>query len=200
MYQKQKPKLKKKLRIGIDLDNTIIDYSNAFKKINYKFFDNNKKINKKKLKIKIEKIFKYKGWSKVQEIIFGKYITCCHPYSGFVNFYQKNLKKKNTLYIVSHKTHLSEYSKKYPIRNKAKSWIFKNIKNIKKNKIFFERTLQNKVKRIKKLKLDIFIDDMYQVFTHEEFDKKCQKILFKDKKKNLKCFNSWNKIYAYINE
>ena len=99
MYQKQKPKLKKKLRIGIDLDNTIIDYSNAFKKINYKFFDNNKKINKKKLKIKIEKIFKYKGWSKVQEIIFGKYITCCHPYSGFVNFYQKNLKKKKyTLY------------------------------------------------------------------------------------------------------
>ena len=94
MYQKQKPKLKKKLRIGIDLDNTIIDYSNAFKKINYKFFNINKKINKKKLKIKIEKIFKHKGWSKVQEIIFGEYITYCHPYSCFFNFYQKNLKKK----------------------------------------------------------------------------------------------------------
>ena len=186
MYQKQKSKLKKKLRIGIDLDNTIINYGNAFQKINYKFFDDNKKINKKRLKIKIEKIFKNKGWSIIQEIIFGKYITYCQPYSGFSNFYQKNKKKNNLLYIVSHKTRLSEYSKKYQIRDKAKSWIFKNIKNIKKNEIFFEKTLKDKVKRIKKLKLDFFIDDMYQVLTDKEFDRNCQKILFKDKKKILK--------------
>ena len=50
MYQKLKPKLKKKLRIGIDLDNTIIDYSNAYIKINHKFLYIKKKISKKKTK------------------------------------------------------------------------------------------------------------------------------------------------------
>jgi len=198
MYQKLKTKLKKKLRIGIDLDNTIIDYSNAYIKINHKFLYIKKKISKKRLKIKIEKIFPNKGWSKIQEILFGKFIIYCKPYYGFDNFYKKSLKEDHTIYIVSHKTNLSEYSKKYQIKKAAKSWIFKNIKDIKKNNIFFEKTILKKIERIKKLKLDIFIDDIHQVLTHEKFDKNCFKILFKDKKKNLKSFNSWEKIQKYI--
>ena len=72
---------------------------------------------------------------------------------------------------------------KTPLRKAATNWMesqgFFNEKIfcLSKENIFFEDTRQEKVERIKKLNIDVFIDDLEEVFAEENFPN-IKKILF----------------------
>jgi hypothetical protein len=100
-------------KIGIDLDNTIINYNNAFTKFLKKKKIYLKEINRDKIKKISNENPKIINWTYAQEEIYGKYIKYAKLFSYYKNFEKFAIKNKFKLYIISHKTHLSEYSKKY---------------------------------------------------------------------------------------
>ena len=84
----------KKLKIGIDLDNTIINYQNSFNK----FLNSKnilvKKINKKKIKLISNNNSKIKNWTQAQEEIYGEYIVFAKPFKYYKKFEKFALKHK----------------------------------------------------------------------------------------------------------
>ncbi|AAZ21356.1 hypothetical protein [Candidatus Pelagibacter communis] len=181
--------------VGIDLDNTIINYDSVFKNILNKktsIKDNHKKILKKKLQSVSLNL-----WTKTQGEVYGMYIHRAKLSDNFQKFLDFAKKNSIKIIIVSHKTKFPIIGKKINLHNAAISFLNKNIKRYKfiKNKdIFFEETLNNKLKKIKELDCDFFIDDLNKILNHKKFSKVTEKIFFgKNKNNNLKNKN-WSQI------
>jgi len=188
------------IKVGIDLDNTIINYENSFKKYLEDKQIYFKKINKKKIKLVAKHNSKIKNWTEAQEEIYGHYITYAKLYKNFSKFEKFALKNKIKLYIISHKTKYSQFSKKYNLHLGSNKWLKENI--IKdRYQIFYVNTINEKVRKIAKIKPDYFIDDLIEIFNNKNFPKKVKKILFsKIKNDKVVTFSNWNKIKNYINK
>lgn len=183
--------------IGIDLDNTILNYDYSFLKhaIRKKLISSNKKsINKETIKNKIEKISR-KEWTILQGEVYGKYIYDAKIDGVFIKFL-KLLKKNNIIIkIISHKTKFPILGKQINLHQKSLQYLKKFIPYelvINKN-IFFENTLTDKVNRISECKCDYFIDDLNKVFNHKNFPSKTHKILYSNSKNSFS--NNWSDIY-----
>ena len=169
------------IKVGIDLDNTIINYEHSFKKYlkENKIFLN--KVDKSRFKYIANNSSKFINWTAVQEEIYGYYIFYAKPFKYFKEFEKFASKNKIKLFIVSHKTKYSQFSKKYNLRLAANKWIKKNI-NTKMYKIFYVNTINEKIMIIKKNKLDYFIDDLIEIFLKKNFPSKTNKIFFSNHK------------------
>ncbi len=186
-----------KKKIGIDLDNTIINYENSFKKFLKKNNIQLKNIDKFKIKKLIKENKKIINWTQVQEEIYGKYIIYAKKFKHYSTFENFALKNKFKLYIISHKTHYSEYSQKYDLIKASNLWLKKNLK--KKNyKIYFLNSITKKINKIKKIKPDFYIDDLEKILTNKRLPKKTKKILFSRRKSKIINFDNWNKIKQFI--
>lgn len=189
-----------RLKIGIDLDNTIINYQNSFKKFLKEKNINHKLINKKKIKFISNNSLKIKSWTQAQEEIYGKYIVFAKPFKFFKDFEKFAFKNNIRLFIVSHKTKYSQFSKKYNLHSQSNKWLENNISK-DAYKIYYVKTIKQKVKKIAKLNPDYFIDDLIEIFNHKNFPKRVKKIHFSKIKINNFCtFSNWNKIKRYINQ
>lgn len=187
--------------IGIDLDNTIIDYHNLFqivleKKIKKKF---NKKILKTSIKSIVKKDYGEDVWADIQATVYGKEIRHAKLMKGFESFLKYARNQKFKLYIVSHKTKLSQnLEQNYNLIKAANVWLESNNfftkKGFHKSDIFFCNTLDSKVKKIKALNLDFFIDDLEVVIFHKDFPKNTHGILFSNSMNDQSRYHTWSEV------
>ena len=144
------------LKIGIDLDNTIINYERSFQKlIKIRKIKSNWK-SKNQMKEKINNSKSKYNWTAAQEEIYGLFINFAKPYKYFLEFEKFAVKNKFELFIISHKTKYSEFSGKYNLREMSNKWLKKNVK-INKYKIFYTNTINQKIETIKKLNQNILM-------------------------------------------
>ena len=96
------------MRIGIDLDNTIICYQESFKSVARKYGYVCCNINSGKLAVKDEVLRNENGqynWEKLQGLVYGKYIQQAKLYPNFLKFLLSAVSFGDVqLDIVSHKT------------------------------------------------------------------------------------------------
>ena len=192
-------------KIGLDLDNTIISYDKLIFELGKKKYSISKRfINKDKDFLKKE-IIKKKGnkeWTAFQGLVYGKHILRAKLSNNFYNTISK-IKNFYDLYIISHKTEWSKIGIKINLRDAAKKFLKKNkisyCKNslIRNKNIFFENTEEEKIKKIKNLKLNYFIDDLIKVLLR--LPKRINKINFNLKKrKNFLTINDWRDLETII--
>lgn len=198
--------------IGIDLDNTIINYDQTFLKIalKKKIIFKNEIITKEKLKKKIIKKSNIEKWKEIQGIAYGKNIFQSSIMNFFLDFLIICKLRNYKIYIISHKTKYGHYDNKTLLREQATKFLLsKNIINsylspIKRSHIFFCDTLEEKIIRIKYLKCDYFIDDLNKVLSHRSFPKLTKPTFLNRKSDNLNSkkgilnFNSWSKIIDHF--
>ena len=102
-------------KIGIDLDNTIISYKNPFKifckknKLNIKVYD------KKKIKFFLDKNKNSPTWTEAQEEIYGNLIKYAKLFKHYKKFEKFLIRNNFRIFIISHKTKYSQFSKKYDL-------------------------------------------------------------------------------------
>ena len=187
-------------KIGIDLDNTIINYENSFRVFLKKYKVKKKGINKIQIKKFNFKKINIKNWTQAQEEIYGNYIGYAKKFL-FYNLFEKfALNKGFKLYIISHKTKYSQFSKKYNLHKSSKKWIKKNI-NFKEYKIFFLNTMSKKIAKIKKINPDYYIDDLAKILKDKRMPKNTIKIHFSQKnQKNLINLKTWKEIKRFISK
>jgi len=182
------------MRVGIDIDNTIICYDKAFASLAKKTgFDVPYSASKQEVKAWFHERGMLDEFTILQGQIYGKFIFMAHIFEGVLSFIAEANQQNHKLFLISHKT-------KYPIKgdkvdlHKA-AIIFLSQQNIvgdqKPNAIpfdhvYFEQTLESKVQKIVDLNLDFFIDDLLVVLTHEKFPETSRPIWFSSEKANNK--------------
>jgi hypothetical protein len=194
-----------KIKLAIDLDNTIINYDNLFYKAarNKLSIQSNIK-NKENIKKLIIKKYGEKKWTEIQSAVYSQKIFQAKIFPGFINEIKK-LSKYCEIFIISHKTLWPIYGKKINLHNKTKQFLKKKkisfCKNslIKEENVFFETTKNRKIKRIKRIKPNYFIDDLESVL--KSIPKSINKILFNNKKNNhFENLKTWHQLNKFINK
>jgi hypothetical protein len=189
------------IKLGIDLDNTIICYDNLIHNLAKKKFPKiklKKNIRSKKIiKNKIIKFYNNNQWTKLQGIIYGEKILDAKLFNNFKEGIKK-LKDEFEIFIISHKTNKAAIGKDINLRNAAKKFLKQNdisfCKNelVNRNKILFASTQKEKIKLIKNKKIDIFIDDLDIIL--QSLPNQIKKIHFSKKKYKFENFYDWKKI------
>ena len=195
------------MKIGIDLDNTIISYDDAFLNVAKRrdLIDHDFQGSKSEVKQEIkqqkdgEKI-----WQKLQGQVYGKYIDQANIFPGFKRFHWRCSNQQIPVTIISHKTEYGHYDEeKISLRMSALSFleqegIVNKDKNIFIQNLFFTTTREEKIKTIKHNNFDWFIDDLQEVIFDENLRDLPNKILFSKKtieqRVGVKFCSSWNEI------
>ncbi|SVE24545.1 uncharacterized protein METZ01_LOCUS477399, partial [marine metagenome] len=159
------------MKIGIDLDNTIISYDNAFLNVAKKIglIDQDFQGGKPEVKQEI-KLLKdgEKIWQELQGQVYGKFIGQANIFPGFKRFHWRCCNQQIPVTIISHKTKYGHYDEeKISLRMSALSFleqegIVNKDKNIFLQDVFFTTTRAEKIKTIKHNNFDWFIDDLQE--------------------------------------
>lgn len=178
------------VRIGIDFDNTIIRYDDVFaaaarqRGLVPDGWNGLKRELRDHLRARPDGEL---AWQGLQGWVYGKGIKDAVMFPGMATFLATCRQAGADVYIVSHKT---QYGHQDPdrtdLRAAARNWmresglIGTSDSPLDLDRIYFEDTLAAKVDRLASLDLDIFIDDLIDVFEQPHFPPRTRPILFAD--------------------
>jgi thiamine kinase-like enzyme len=192
--------------VGLDFDNTLACYDNVFTVEARKLglVPNEWQSTKQDLKDNLYSIKDGdKSWQRIQGQVYGPSMHKADLFPGVSRFLLRCKLQGHTVFIISHKTKYGHFdSSKTLLRQAALDWMhskgfFDEDKfAILEENVFFANTRQEKVEKIKGLKLDVFVDDLEEVFSEYGFPD-INKVLFSNKSKfdnhDFIC-NNWSDI------
>ena len=98
------------LRIGLDFDNTIANYDQAFPDVARILGYQTKATNKRDLKVEL--IASAEGetaWQRVQGLTYGRHIDQASLYPGVLEFIVRARARNCEVFIISHKTQFGHF-------------------------------------------------------------------------------------------
>src|SRR3989338_685682 len=178
------------MKIGIDFDNTIIDYGDIFMKqaCRLGWIKGGEKRTKQHVRDLIRKLPDGEmKWKKLQGLVYGKRIIDANPFEGVMKFVHRCRSEHVDVFIISHKTEYAEaVEEKVNLREAAFNWLkakgFLNPQmcGLDKDKIFFEHPREVKLNRIHELGCTHFINDLEDVLLEPKFPENVIRILFSE--------------------
>lgn len=176
------------VRIGIDFDNTIICYDKVFADVARQRALVPDGWTGLKTDVRDHLRSRPGGelsWQGLQGFVYGRGIGGAEIFPGVREFLAACRKTGSSVYIVSHKTRFGHQDPdRVDLREAARGWlkgaglIDARDSALAAGDIYFEDTLAAKVDRLASLKLDVFIDDLVDVFEQPHFPKAIRSILF----------------------
>lgn len=176
------------MRIGVDLDNTIISYEAAFvsaaKDMGY--LGSSRVSSRNELKAHL---LKQSGgeisWQRLQGYVYGKGIGLAELYSGAIDFFRLCRARGVFVTIVSHKTLYGHFDDGgVNLRKSALGWLegkgffAEACLGLSPGSVYFESTRAKKISRISSLDLTHFIDDLPEVLLDQAMPKEIEKLYF----------------------
>lgn len=176
------------VRIGIDFDNTIICYDEVFAAA-----ARQRGLVPEGwagLKSQLRDYLRAKpggesAWQGLQGWVYGKGIGGAEIFPGMADFLAACRRAGADVYIVSHKTQFGHQDPdRTDLRVAARDWIraagLIGVADsaLRPDCIYFEDTLAAKVDRVVSLELDVFIDDLVDVFEQPHFPHRTRPVLF----------------------
>lgn len=167
------------MRIGIDLDNTIINYERAFAAaaagLGLSRVDG---AGKTELRDRIRELEAgEEQWQRVQAQVYGPGIGAALPYDGVAAFFERARAQRVPLTVISHKSAFAAAAPDGPnLRDAARSWL--DAHGLGWPDVFFESTRREKCERIARCGCTLFIDDLTEVFADPAFPPGVERWLF----------------------
>lgn len=197
--------------IGIDFDNTLINYDNLISKIVkiYGWFENVEGRDDVKKRLRASPLGD-ENWQKIQGVIYGPRILEASLSPGVVNFLRRCKIEEIEIKIISHKTELAVNDPtKTNLRLAAINWMSKNNffddLGIKKCNVLFANTIEEKIEFIRKANISIFIDDLEEILDNPKFPIDVEAILYQpnissmtNKSKKYRKYQSFAQIEKFI--
>lgn len=192
--------------IGIDFDNTIINYGHLFNLAAEPFGIKDKSYSKQEVKrVLVDRDGNDKNWQMIQKEVYASLIENAQMFPGVYEFIRAMLEQGHQVFVVSHKTKVSNLDGRTNLIQPALNWMTKQKLIgpqglLLDSQFFFCQTQDEKINRIKSLKCDVFIDDLPAVLTHPEFPQSTLKILFSksDSRENTLSSFSWYQIFQLM--
>ncbi|HJJ42268.1 MAG TPA: hypothetical protein O0W90_02995 [Methanocorpusculum sp.] len=177
--------------IGVDFDNTVIDYSSLFFDVGRRLkllpdLDDTDKLSVKSYLCSKNEEDKY---TFIQGLVYGRYISYAKIMNGFEDFIKRCAELRWTVFIISHKTSKPVIGDDINLHKSALDWLEVNeiygddIKTAVSG-VFFEESRENKISIINELRCDVFIDDLLEVLMHPDLNSNVLKIFFNPNHQN----------------
>lgn len=170
------------MRIGIDLDNTIINYERAFGTAAAALgLTCAEGAGKTEVRDRIRALDAGEThWQRVQAQVYGPSIGDALPYAGVEQFFERASACGIPLVIVSHKSVVAAAAPDGPnLRTAALQWLDDHrLVRDGEPGVFFEATRREKCERIARSGCTVFIDDLVEVFADPAFPAGVERWLF----------------------
>ena len=175
------------MRIGIDLDNTLIDYTEAFLYGAHQFELIPENWSGQKIELKSLVRSHSKGgqeWQRLQGKVYGHWIHKAKLYFGVYRFLWRCRRRGWEIIVVSHKTEYGHFdSEKISLHRAARRFlqscqVWESDGTGLLDELRFNTTREKKIQTIKDLQCDVFIDDLPEVLGNSGFPNETRRILF----------------------
>ena len=202
------------MHIGIDFDNTIVNYDRLFFRcaLEKNLVGSDVKPDKVLIRDYIRGLNRGEIlWQKLQAKVYYYNMNQAELMNGADDFIRECLKREIKISIVSHKTEFAAQDKNANLREASLNWMAANRffdeagLGLKKDDVFFESTRQNKIDCISKIGCTHFIDDLIEVLGDKAFPENVHKIHFnnsvpEDACQSVRRFSSWYQIQTFLFE
>jgi hypothetical protein len=170
-------------KVGIDLDNTIVNYGESYiqisKSLKLEVSNPNREIIKDFFQNSPKGDY---SWQEFQSILYTRGLEYAQVANGLFEFLNLCNTKKIEIYIISHKTNTTpEEFGGADLRIPAINWLNTHKitpLKIRPENIFFCETQLAKIETINHLGVDMFIDDLEEVINHTKLNKNVEGILY----------------------
>ncbi len=176
------------LRIGIDFDNTLINYNEVFllaarehRLVGAEFAGAKREVRDAIRLLPDGEL----TWQRLQGQVYGARIGGAVPFPGVHDFLQRCRRRGLGVFIVSHKTRYGHFDPaRTDLRAAALGWLAAqgffdpDAAGLRADQVFFEDDRASKLARIAGLRCTHFIDDLEEVFADPGFPPGVRKILF----------------------
>ena len=170
-------------KVGIDLDNTIVNYDESYIQISKSLKLEVSSPNRETIKDFFQNSSKGDySWQEFQSILYTSGLEYAQVANGLFEFLNLCNAKKIEIYIISHKTNTTpEKFGGADLRIPAINWLNTHKitpLKIRPENIFFCETQLAKIETINHLGVDMFIDDLEEVINHTKLNKNVEGILY----------------------
>lgn len=166
------------MRIGLDFDNTIADYSGVFAlaAIKLDMLDADFEGGKAAVRDAVRALGGEKNWQQLQGQVYGRFMPLARPMPGVMDFLGTCLERGAEVLVISHKTEFGHFdTARINLRKAAMTWMSDNglfdpaRSPLTARSVSFGATRTEKIGRIDEAKVDHFIDDLPEIFSDPAF-------------------------------
>ena len=176
---------KRKLRVGLDFDNTIVCYDQAIAVMADNVLDLPRMVPRTKLAIRdhLRKANLETEWTCFQGELYGPGMRHAEPFDDAITTMKLLVAAGHELIIVSHRSLQPYAGEPYDLHSSAQRWVAKHLQSIglfvgRNESISFLETRGEKIDKIAELRCDAFLDDLPEVLEDARFPPFTKGILF----------------------
>lgn len=198
------------MRIGLDLDGTLVVYDAVFHRYAAERYGLPERIPPRKTDVRAwmrASAHGESGWIELQRLVYGPCIGEAALAPGAADFVRAAREAGADLVVVSHKTRWSVAEPPVDLRAAALSWLeangFFDALAFRREDIFFEPSRAAKLARIAAERCDLFVDDLEEVFAEPSFPAGVERWLYApggsdDAPTGVQVFADWAELTARV--
>ncbi len=172
--------------IGLDLDNTIINYGELFYQVARErhWIPGECRMDKNGVRDYLQSEGRNDLWTELQGLVYGPYLRDALVYAGVDDFLHTCRKRDVPVWIISHKTRFPVVGSPYDLHRMAWEWLSASglirdeTGGAGKDRVIFCETRSDKIAAIKRLPVTHFVDDLPEVFLEPDFPRDVKKYLY----------------------
>jgi len=192
------------MKLGIDLDNTIIDYTSVFQRIAEDM--GIPSVAPRHIRTELRKHLCNQAagnvaWTRLQAYIYGAGLEYARPFAGVVECLQWLRTQGVAVCIISHKTRYAALGDTVALHARAQAWLEEHQIGAHVDAVFFEVTQADKLWRIQEQGCTHFIDDLSGIFAAAAFPKNTTALQLTaalDGECHWLRFSNWHAISEYL--
>jgi len=174
------------MRLGIDFDNTLVQYDGVFHSaaVDEGLIPEHLPVNKTVVRDSIRLEKGPDEWTRLQGLVYGKLIEEANEFPGAREVLIGFRKRGICMTLISHKTRWPVIGPRWDLHAAARSWLSareffheQGGENLL-DEVWFEETREAKYRRIAERGCDLFLDDLPEFLLDPEFPQSARPILF----------------------
>lgn len=192
-------------RIGVDLDNTLACYDDAFSRLaRDRGLDVPATAGKAALREALCAQGRESVWTELQGEAYGRHMGMARPYPGAVEFLHACAAAGIECVIVSHRSRTPLSGASFDLHAAAHAWLCEHriLDSITGGVrgVFLETSRAAKLARLEGLALDVFLDDLSEILLDRRFPPNTQAVHFAPPPQRcahpgLVCVASWDELH-----
>jgi len=197
--------------LGVDFDNTIVRYDELFHRVAVErgLIPATMPARKNEIRDFLRAADREQDWTELQGYVYGPRMAEARPFPGVLEFFAHAVRRKISIYIISHKTRKAVLGPAYDLQKTALAWLaaqgFFDPQRVglSSQHVRFGETRAEKIQHIRETGCTLFIDDLEETFLEPAFPHHVVQILFGHhtapaRLPGVKPLADWTQISEYV--